>query len=292
MFNNNQYPSKMRNKLNVIRPYPATTSVSITLLSFIILILANPIQSVGQSWNTAGNTIGGTEFIGTLNSKPFRMVTKGKTRIKITLGGRVAIGGHAPEQKLDVAGAIKLSSTTDNVTGTMRWTGTDFEGYDGSVWNSFTTVTEADPEVGANTLDYIAKWDGSSLVTSNIYSSGSFVGIGTATPVTGYDFAVNGKIICEEVKVQVSGSWPDYVFDSNYKLMNLTDVSSYIKQHKHLPGTPDANTIKNEGISMGEMSKVMMEKIEELTLHMIEQSKKIEALEKKNTALQEQLNEL
>jgi hypothetical protein len=108
------------------------------------------------------------------------------------------------------------------------------------------------------------------------------IGIWTTTPATGYALSVNGKIICEELKVQLSGSWPDYVFSDNYSLMSLAGVESFIRSYHHLPGIPNALQIEKDGISVGEMQKKMMEKIEELTLYIIQQQKEIDALKAKN----------
>jgi hypothetical protein len=248
----------------IIRSFIRKTGRSVLWLSLLI-ILSIPVQ--GQSWSTSGNVGTGAEFIGTLNSHSLRLVTKGKTRVKISSVGKVAIGVFQPKQKLDIGGAIRIGNTSDLHAGSIRWTGTDFEGYDGSGWNSLTTIP-------------------------NIYSDGSFVGIGTSTPVTGYQFAVDGKIICEEVKVQMSASWPDYVFTNEYELMSLDNLRSFIDEHGHLPGVPDADTVESEGMSVSEMSRIMMEKIEELTLHLLEQSQRISELEKQNAELKEKADKI
>lgn len=112
------------------------------------------------------------------------------------------------------------------------------------------------------------------------------VGIGTmcqpyAFP---YKLAVNGKIICEEVKVKISdasGCWPDYVFAKNYNLMPLKTLETYIDTNSHLPGFKPAAEMEEEGINMAETLKLQQQKIEELTLYIIELSKKIEKLEAK-----------
>jgi hypothetical protein len=109
--------------------------------------------------------------------------------------------------------------------------------------------------------------------------------INTATVAAGYMLNVNGKIICEELKVQDSGSWPDYVFADEYDLPTLDEVEAYIEENNHLLGVPDACTVEEEGIMIGEMQKVMMEKIEELTLYMIDADKRIKALETENANL-------
>jgi hypothetical protein len=107
------------------------------------------------------------------------------------------------------------------------------------------------------------------------------IGIWTTSPATGYALSVNGKIVCEELKVQLSGSWPDYVFGESYSLMPLKAVESFIKNNRHLPGIPSAAQMELDGLSVGEMQRKMMEKIEELTLYIIQQQKEIDALKAK-----------
>lgn len=104
------------------------------------------------------------------------------------------------------------------------------------------------------------------------------VGILTTAPATGYALSVNGKIICEELRVQLSGSWPDYVFADEYKLPSLKEVESFIQLNRHLPGIASAKEIEKSGLGVGDMQKRMMEKIEELTLYIIQQQKEIDAL--------------
>ena len=104
---------------------------------------------------------------------------------------------------------------------------------------------------------------------------------------TGYRLSVNGKVACEEVRVEVAGNWPDYVFQQDYPLMPLTEVEKAIKKNGHLPGIPAAAVVESEGLDMGDMQKRMMEKIEELTLHLIQQSKDIEQLKSENQALKQ-----
>ncbi len=72
--------------------------------------------------------------------------------------------------------------------------------------------------------------------------------------------------------------WPDYVFDKNYYLMPLSEVEEFIEENGHLPNVPSQEEAEAEGQSLGEMNKVLLEKIEELTLHLIEQQKQIEEL--------------
>lgn len=96
----------------------------------------------------------------------------------------------------------------------------------------------------------------------------------------GYKLCVDGKIICEELKVQDSGNWPDYVFSTDYKLSTLEEVEQQIKNDKHLPGIPSACEIEENGFFIGEMQKMLMEKVEELTLYVIELKKENKQLKK------------
>ena len=111
------------------------------------------------------------------------------------------------------------------------------------------------------------------------FSNTGQVGIGITSIPSGYKLAVDGKIICEELRVRLSQDWPDYVFDENYHLPTLSEVQRHIKKEKCLPGIPNAAQMEAEGMEVGEMQSMMMQKIEELTLYIIEQDKKISQLQ-------------
>lgn len=96
---------------------------------------------------------------------------------------------------------------------------------------------------------------------------------------TGYQFAVGGKIICEEVRVKVKNSWPDYVFESDYKLSTLEELVQYVSANKHLPEVPASSEVAAEGIAVGEMNAILLKKLEEMTLHMIQLNERIKTLE-------------
>jgi trimeric autotransporter adhesin len=94
------------------------------------------------------------------------------------------------------AKGVQIGNSTINTPGNIRWNGTDFEGYNGSVWKSFTVTgggAETDPQVGANTTNYVPKWNGSALVTSTIFDNATNVGIGTAAPTQKLDVVGNIK---------------------------------------------------------------------------------------------------
>lgn len=105
------------------------------------------------------------------------------------------------------------------------------------------------------------------------------VRIGHEDDVPGYSLSVNGKVICEELRVELDADWPDYVFAKDYHLKSLSEVEEHISEHKHLPGIPSAAKIKDQGgVDVGEMNRKLLEKVEELTLYLIEQNKEIQAL--------------
>nr|WP_315421958.1 hypothetical protein [uncultured Pedobacter sp.] len=108
-------------------------------------------------------------------------------------------------------------------------------------------------------------------ITSNTNFTGN-VGLGIFNPTD--KLAVNGNIRAKEIKVEAT-NWPDYVFDQDYKILGLNELDAYIKQHKHLPEMPAAKEVEANGMALGELVKLQQKKIEELTLHLIDQNKKI-----------------
>jgi hypothetical protein len=126
----------------------------------------------------------------------------------------------------------------------------------------------------------------------NIYmaQSGGSVGIGTTSVNdANYKLFVETGIRTRKVKVDVA-TWPDYVFSSSYKLPSLKEVEQFIKQHKHLPDVPSEAEVKKEGLDLGENQVVLLKKIEELTLYIIEQNKKNEDQNKRIEHLEKRLS--
>lgn len=113
-------------------------------------------------------------------------------------------------------------------------------------------------------------------------TSGS-VAIGTTNPGT-FKLAVSGKIAAnEEVRVFISGTtvFPDYVFDPSYKLPKLEETEKYIKENRHLPEVPTAADIDKNGMSLNDMNVILLKKVEELTLYMIEMKKENKELKER-----------
>ncbi|MEO7312136.1 MAG: hypothetical protein ABIX01_17165 [Chitinophagaceae bacterium] len=105
--------------------------------------------------------------------------------------------------------------------------------------------------------------------------------IGTTQVATGYILNIGGKAIAEEVRVQVKAAWPDYVFAKNYTLKTLPELEKYIQTNSHLPNVPAADEVSNSGIAIGDMQTRLMEKVEELSLYVIDLQKQITTLKAK-----------
>lgn len=98
--------------------------------------------------------------------------------------------------------------------------------------------------------------------------------------VSAYKLFVKGGILTEEVRVSLQNTWADYVFNKEYKLKPLQEVEQFITDNGHLPNVPSAAQVKQDGIELGDMARIQQEKIEELTLYLIEQNKRIEKQDK------------
>ena len=123
----------------------------------------------------------------------------------------------------------------------------------------------------------------------NHYFNGN-VGIGTKMPDE--KLTVKGKIHAEEVRVDLAVPGPDYVFDKDYPLTPLTEIQTYIQENKHLPEVPSAKEMEEKGINLSEMNMLLLKKIEELTLHLIEKDKEMKKLERSNRLLDQKFSSL
>lgn len=113
------------------------------------------------------------------------------------------------------------------------------------------------------------------------------VGIGTNN-IGSHELAVEGTIGARKVRVTETTPWPDYVFSPIYKLPSLSEVENFIKQHRHLPDVPSAKEVNEKGLELGDNQAILLKKIEELTLYMIDLQKQIEA-QKERSRRQERI---
>ena len=98
-------------------------------------------------------------------------------------------------------------------------------------------------------------------------------------------FNSEGKFYAHEIEVKL-GSFPDYVFEDDYNLLSLAEVEQFIKINKHLPDVPNEKTVLEEGLNLGDMDALLLKKVEELTLYIIDQQKQITELQKNLSSLQ------
>lgn len=192
----------------------------------------------------------------------------------VIVNGKVGIGVSVPNATLDVAGDIRalgnlaansantenLNTTTATVSNALTVSGT-----------TQTNTLEATEFIVTNQ-------------TANTIRTKQFA-INTERIPEGFVMAVDGNMLATRVEVFAPENWPDYVFSDNYRLRTLTEVEQYIKKYGHLPNVPSAEKMQQGEYSLSQMDANLLEKIEELTLYMIE-------LKKENEALKSQLEQL
>jgi hypothetical protein len=198
--------------------------------------------------------------------------------------GRVGIGVPTPIQQLDINGGIKVTGGIQS-GGTLAVPTSDLGLYSLTANSYMRFVTNASPikfftDGGTNSIGGTEKVtiDPSGKVLIGNPSLSGFMGMPGS-----YLLYVQQGILTERVKVAVctSANWADYVFDAKYKLKDISELELFVKTNKHLPNIPSANEMVKEGLDVATMDAKLLEKIEELTLYIIEQNKRIEALEQK-----------
>jgi hypothetical protein len=196
-------------------------------------------------------TVSGTGTIGSYWSQDLKLATQQSsgtysmiTRMTILRSnGFVGIGKTTPGYLLDVAGPVNATSFLVNgVPVGNQWTASG----------------------------------------ANLNFTSGMVSIGTTTAPAGYKLAVGGKIVAEELIVKLQSTWPDFVFEKDYPLPSLENVEKFIAENKHLPGIPSASSIEKQGLAVGEMEAKLLQKVEELTLYVIELKKEIDELKASN----------
>ncbi len=200
-------------------------------------------------------------------------------QMRIANNGNVGIGTTTPGYKLDVAGDIQLN-------GRLGTGLSDAFTYDNKTMGHYSLGWFSDTWTNQGPTLWQSAWGGMKFFTLgqprlSINANGN-VSIGTtdADP-TGALLTVNGKIHAKEVIIDMNAPMvPDYVFQPTYNLMPLNKVEQFVKTNNHLPEIPSAEEVQKKGLSMGEMQNKLLQKIEELTLYVIEQQKRIEQLEK------------
>ena len=167
--------------------------------------------------------------------------------------------------------SYQVTGLTASTAYNFTVTALDAAGNESAISNTLAITTDA--TTGGGTGSY---W---SLNNQDVYYNTGNVGIGTN--ITDSKLTVKGSIHSEEVKVDLSVPAPDYVFESSYNLTSLEKLQEYIITHGHLPNIPSAKEMETHGIELGIMNMKLIEKIEELTLYVLEQDKMLKELKEK-----------
>lgn len=279
--------------------------------------ITSGIANVGLGYRTLAATTTGSYNLG-LGVQSLLSNTTGASNLSMgtnsmfnntTGSNNAAIGANALEYNVsgnfNVAigeGALKFSTNSDNNVAIGRFAGQNSQGYSNVFIGNQAGANETGNEMlyinNNNSSNPLVKGDffnkylkinvgGTSSASAGFLAVGDF---GAATPmntVGGYRLIVQDGILTEKIKVAVKNTadWADYVFDKNYKLISLDDVEKFVKENKHLPNVPSADDMKNNGLDVTQTSAKLMEKIEELTLYMIEMNKEIKNLKQENEKL-------
>jgi hypothetical protein len=206
-------------------------------------------------------------------------------RFMISSTGKIGVGLGAinADHKFHVHdGAIKVTGSVSGYGGPMILFGSaNANGTGTEKWGiEYTTVGEPGlnfwrPTIGNNYLF--------------LHDNGN-VGIGTNDPGT-FKLAVEGKLGAREVQVLLTNPWPDYVFEKGYDLKPLEEVKSFVEENKHLPNVPSSeDLINNNGVELGNMQTLQMEKIENIYLYLFEMNERIKHLEAENAQLKKELS--
>jgi hypothetical protein len=215
--------------------------------------------------------------------------------------GNVGIRTSAPTRSLSVkyssdSGELSvlptISVANTNTTG-FSFSSYEFSAGNGAVVGEFFADGSGLFLDGTPNVYFRASTDSPILLGTNklvrmILTNDGKVGIGTTNPGN-FTLAVNGSIRAKELRIDTG--WADFVFEPHYQLPTLVDVADFIASNGHLPGIPSAAEVEKEGISVGEISSKLLQKIEELTLYVIDLKQENDALKADLAEIQKQIEE-
>lgn len=251
--------------------------------------IETPIHNFIQNGNI-GVATGLTNTIARLDVKG-----AGTTSSTNTFALRNSNGDTLFRMRDDGRMGIGYNGTTYGRTINLGGTGINFytsneAAFGGAIFPTDTSLVFWSNSNSNNYLVFQPSWGNTGIGTytpnAKFHLNGAqLIGNNSARIATGYSLSVDGKIISEESTVLNSTSWPDYVFEETYRLTPLDELEKQIQKQKHLPNIPSAAEIDKKGIELGDMTRRLLEKVEELTLYIIE-------LKKENKTLEERLKKL
>ena len=238
------------------------------------LHIVNGLQQImlGTGENTSGYVLSvgvnddGVNFYNNSLQRGFNFSNRSMQLLSISSSGNVGIGAPAGNMRLEING---IARSTGMVTFLGPGTASDMNN---------TAKRGLYVDNGNNTGWELFTLQNASGVAMKVTGNGN-VGVGTLNP-KGYKLAVEGTIAGRKVRVSQE-SWADFVFHPDFKLPSLQETEAFIQQHEHLPGIPAEKDIKAEGVDLGEMNKLLLQKIEEQMLYIIQLNKQVQQLSKK-----------
>ncbi|MBB6236405.1 hypothetical protein HDC90_001017 [Pedobacter sp. AK013] len=266
--------------------------------------MGNTVSHYGLGWYNESSSTPPMAYFSGYNG--IRFFTQGQPRMFMDVGGNLGLGTSNPLSRLHLAGGDERIMIGD-YNNSNDTKGIYFPGFRDIMPSYFGASIESTPEwvccggfpaatgypgirnMGLNFNVHGNVDIADSKVTAMAINSNGNVGIGTLTPRE--RLSVNGNIRAKEIKVEAT-NWPDYVFEEGYKVGTLKELESYIKTNKHLPEIPSAKEIERNGVELGEMNKVLLKKIEELTLYLIDREKDLEVQKNKVKALEDSFKEI
>lgn len=195
--------------------------------------------------------------------------------VYILPSGFTGIGINSPTSMLDVKGVLSINQRSEN-------------GHPRLVFAHNNIGSDNWIQMDRNTDFMNIRVGGVDVI--NISGTNQFVGIGTTNPTE--LLTVKGKILAGEVQIENVSSIPDYVFEEDYNLRSIEEVDAYIKEAKHLPDVPSASELEENGYNIGDMNNILLKKVEELTLYMIDMKKSLNEKDAQIKELQEKVEQL
>ncbi|OOQ58322.1 autotransporter outer membrane beta-barrel domain-containing protein [Mucilaginibacter pedocola] len=214
------------------------------------------------------------------------------SKLLLTSDGKLGIGTSNPVSSLTLASTGNANPNNGSAEVDYEGQKLTFQSLAASQSYTLGSIKMTQPQnyfIDRGDMAFSTANGGGAITEKMRIAANGFVGIGTTTPDA--PLAVNGKIHAKQVVVDLNG-WPDFVFSEAYQLAKLSEVKDYIEKNHHLPGVPAAQEVEQKGLDLGEMNKILMKKVEELTLYLIEKEKKDKERDELILSLQKKLEAL